>query len=90
MHRRKCNAASDDASVTALREAPRVIPSSAYGVTDAKYRAGYWVDKWRESWVDNPRCRGIHGTHDAAVHCGERFARSIGVATVRLEDAEYV
>lgn len=93
MRRRKCDAIGHGAAaeiVRLLRAAPRVIPTTSYGVTDAMYQSGYWVDKWREEWVDNPRCRGIHRTAAAAIHCGERFARSISVPTIRLEDAEYV
>ena len=58
--------------------------------TVEKYRSEFIVDEWREAFVTNPTCYGRHRTHQAAVKCGQRYAKSIGLSAQRLEDAYYV
>lgn len=83
--------------ISMLRAAPRVITTSAClfshsGMHDLRrrYSSEFFVDEHREEVVSNPACESNHRTHEAAVNCGLRFARSIGVVALRLEDAEYV
>lgn len=85
------------AKVAMLRKAPRIITTSTCrfihrGLHDltTRYTSEFFVDEHREEVVDNPACESNHRTHEAAVNCGLRFAKSIGIVALRLEDAEYI
>ena|SRR3990167_8762983 len=64
--------------------------SHDYERIENHYSSEFILDEWREKFASNPSCVGNHRTHEAAVNCGIRYAKRVGLKAQRLEDAHYV
>ena len=57
-------------------------------ITVEKYRSEFIVDEYRESFVGNPQCVQNHRTREAAVNCGKRYAKMLGLVARRQEEMQ--
>jgi hypothetical protein len=76
-----------------LRDAGKWLVAEGTGEyfqTYSNRRGEFIVDEYREAFVGNPQCVQNHRTREAAVNCGKRYAKMLGLVARRQEDVHYI